>query len=73
MIKLSFLFYHPVVVRFVRDFMRYKDEIHCAGHQLLQAVRAEALAIAPEYQGAFYALHVRRGDFQFKVKHNIKL
>jgi hypothetical protein len=52
--------------RFVRDFVRYKDEIHCAGHELVQAIRRDALAHDPEGQGRYYALHVRRGDFQFK-------
>ena len=52
--------------RFVRDYMRYKDSIQCSGHELLQLVRADALASAPEFGGDFYALHVRRGDFQFK-------
>ena len=47
--------------------MRYKDEIQCAGHNLVAAVRAEALAVAPQYKGEYYALHIRRGDFQFKV------
>lgn len=36
--------------RFVRDYMRYKDEIQCAGHTLVQAVRAEALSVAPHHQ-----------------------
>lgn len=52
--------------RFVRDYMRYKDSIQCSGHELLQLVRAEARNIAPEFGGDYYALHVRRGDFQFK-------
>ena len=51
----------------MRDYMRYKDVIQCAGHDLLQLVRAEARQIAPQYGGEFYALHIRRGDFQFKV------
>ena len=54
--------------RFVRDYMRYKDEIQCNGHTLVQAVRREALSIAPEFHGEYYALHIRRGDFQFKVR-----
>jgi len=52
--------------RLVRDYMRYKDSIQCAGHDLLQWVRQEALAIAPQFGGEFYALHIRRGDLQFK-------
>lgn len=53
--------------RFIRDYMRYNDRIQCAGHELLAAVREEARTIDPtNVHGEFYALHVRRGDFQFK-------
>jgi hypothetical protein len=48
--------------------MRYKDEIQCNGHQLVQAVREEARAVSPQFGGEYYALHIRRGDFQFKVR-----
>lgn len=54
--------------RFVRDFMRYKDEIQCYGAELVAAVRADARRLAPEYRGEYYALHIRRGDLQFKVR-----
>ena len=50
--------------RFVRDYMRYNDEIQCGGHTLVSAVRAEAKRRTNTSD--FYALHVRRGDFQFK-------
>ena len=53
--------------RFVRDFMRYKDEIQCYGAELVAAVRADARRLAPESNGEYYALHIRRGDLQFKV------
>lgn len=53
--------------RFVRDFMRYKDEIQCYGAELVAAVRADARRLAPDSQGEYYALHIRRGDLQFKV------
>jgi len=52
--------------RFVRDYMRYRDEIQCAGSELVAAVRQEALKLDPNGGGVYYALHVRRGDFQFK-------
>ena len=75
--------------RFIRDFMRYQDEIQCAGHEMVARVRADALAhqavAAQARRGAgfdsnngthaaaakdgrppYYAIHVRRGDFQFK-------
>ena len=51
--------------RFIRDYMRYRDEIQCLGHELVQAVRADARA-AGVASGDYYALHIRRGDF-FKV------
>ena len=53
--------------RFVRDYVRYKDPIQCSGHELVAAVRAESKTLFPEQNGAYYALHIRRGDFQFKV------
>lgn len=52
--------------RFIRDYMRYKDDIQCAGHELLAAVRKDALEFDPDHHGMFYALHIRRGDLQFK-------
>ena len=52
--------------RFVRDYMRYKDPIQCAGAQLLAYVRNEAYKLDPSSNGEFYAIHARRGDFQFK-------
>ena len=53
--------------RYIRDFMRYKDVIQCAGAALVAAVRQDALREDPHGQGVYYALHIRRGDFQFKV------
>lgn len=47
--------------------MRYKDNIQCAGAELVAAVRKDAMKLAPEQHGEYYALHIRRGDFQFKV------
>jgi GDP-fucose protein O-fucosyltransferase len=52
--------------RFVRDFMRYRDVIQCAGHELVQAVRGDSIKEDPRGGGKYYALHVRRGDFQYK-------
>lgn len=48
--------------------MRYKDRIQCAGHELVSAVRAEAMKEAPNWGGEYYAMHIRRGDFQYKVR-----
>lgn len=53
--------------RFVRDYVRYKDNIQCSGHELVKAVREESRKLFPDQNGDFYALHIRRGDFQFKV------
>jgi GDP-fucose protein O-fucosyltransferase len=51
--------------RFVRDFLRYKDPIQCAGHELVQRVREDAAkSVENNPTGKYYALHVRRGDFQ---------
>jgi len=52
--------------RFIRDYMRYQDVIQCAGHELVAAVREDARAHHGGEHGDYYALHVRRGDFQFK-------
>lgn len=67
----AFLFFQDVSMqsfyrRYIRDYMRYKDSIQCAGHELLQLVREDAKRVSPQDDGAFYALHIRRGDFQFK-------
>jgi hypothetical protein len=64
--------------RFVRDYLRYKDEIQCSGHEIVKLVRADArshnlMMKNPGKNGSstpddsYYALHVRRGDFQYKV------
>ena len=53
--------------RFIRDFMRYKDYIQCFGHEMVQAVRKDSLTLNPQGGGEYYALHIRRGDLQFKV------
>ena len=51
--------------RLIRDSMRYRDEIQCAGARVVDAVRAHSRALGGD--GTFYALHIRRGDFQFKA------
>ena len=50
--------------RFIRDNMRYKDEIQCAGAGLVDAIRETSREMGNG--GDYYALHIRRGDFQFK-------
>lgn len=49
--------------------MRYKDTIQCAGAELVGAVRADSRKQG--LHGEYYALHIRRGDFQYKVIVNI--
>lgn len=51
--------------RFMRDHMRYIDEIQCAAARVVTAMRAysQSKGVA---DGAFDTFHIRRGDFQFK-------
>lgn len=52
--------------RFVRDHLRYVDEIVCAAARVVEAVREHAiLKNATNTEGIYDAMHVRRGDFQF--------
>lgn len=48
--------------RFVRDHLRYIDEIMCAAARIVQAVRKRS----KDPDGLFDTMHVRRGDFQYK-------
>lgn len=52
--------------RFIRDYVRYRDNIQCVGHELVKLVRQDSLALNPAGGGVYYALHVRRGDLQYK-------
>lgn len=60
--------------RFVRDFLRYNDEIYCAAGKIVKALQVEGrlrnFDIDEEGGGGFSAMHIRRGDFQFK---NVKI
>lgn len=51
--------------RLVRDVVRYKDEIQCAAARVVDAIRERSRSLG--FGGAYYALHVRRGDFQYKA------
>lgn len=55
--------------RFVRDHVRYIDEIQCAAARVVNAVRERAKKRQPDSNpnGDFDAFHIRRGDFQYKV------
>jgi hypothetical protein len=56
--------------RFVRDFLHYHDSIYCAAGKIVKAVQAEGVArgfvVDDEGAGAYSAMHVRRGDLQYK-------
>ena len=55
--------------RFVRDHLRYVDEIMCAAARVIEAVREHAKKNkqhnASQIDGIYDAMHVRRGDFQY--------
>ena len=52
--------------RFVRDHIRYIDEIICAAARVVRAVREKAKSLSPDNtKGEYNSFHVRRGDFQF--------
>jgi len=54
--------------RFVRDHLRYLDELQCAAARIVQAIREKARKRDPEGnpEGLFDSFHIRRGDFQYK-------
>ena len=51
--------------RFVRDHLRYVDEIQCAAARVVAAVRQKARENG-DPEGNFDTFHIRRGDFQYK-------
>ena len=50
------------VKRFIRDHVRYVDEIQCAAARIVQALRKRASK--RNQNGEFDTMHVRRGDFK---------
>jgi hypothetical protein len=53
--------------RFIRDHVRYMDEIQCAAARVVAAVRQKARAYNnANTEGSFSSFHIRRGDFQYK-------
>ena len=54
--------------RFIRDHLRYKDEMQCAAARAVHFIRERARARDPKGNpdGLFDSLHIRRGDFQYK-------
>jgi len=51
--------------RFVRDHLRYVDEIQCAAARVVAAVREKARQHGNS-EGLFDTFHIRRGDLQYK-------
>jgi GDP-fucose protein O-fucosyltransferase len=51
--------------RFVRDHVRYIDDIQCAAARIVSAIRSTKLH--PSDNGQFDSFHIRRGDFQYKA------
>ncbi|KAL7578080.1 hypothetical protein ACA910_015013 [Epithemia clementina (nom. ined.)] len=53
--------------RLVRDHLRYNDDIQCAAARVVQALRHQVRTVHGRADGRFQSMHVRRGDFQYKV------
>ncbi len=52
--------------RFVRDHLRYLDELQCAAARVVGALREIAKKQTDNQDGVFDTFHIRRGDFQYK-------
>jgi hypothetical protein len=52
--------------RFVRDHLRYVDELQCAAARVVHALRDIAKKEPNNPNGFFDTMHIRRGDFQYK-------
>jgi GDP-fucose protein O-fucosyltransferase len=52
--------------RFIRDHVRYNDDIQCAAARVVHAMREYVRQKDPTRDGLFDTFHIRRGDFQFK-------
>lgn len=55
--------------RFVRDHLRYLDEIQCAAARVVESVRQIARTASKSSDGSYDSMHIRRGDFQYKEMH----
>lgn len=53
--------------RFMRDHVRYIDEIQCAAARIVHALRSHVKTKTGDPKGLFDTFHVRRGDFQYKA------
>ena len=54
------------IKRFVRDHLRYIDELQCAAARYVEFLRFKSRTFG-NVDGDFYTMHIRRGDFQYKV------
>jgi hypothetical protein len=56
--------------RFIRDFIHYHDNMYCAAGKIIQSLQYEGkqrgFEVDQEGAGGYSALHVRRGDLQYK-------
>lgn len=52
--------------RFVRDHLRYIDELQCAAARVITAIRQRSMQNDPDANGQYHSFHIRRGDFQYK-------
>ena len=67
----AFLFFADIhqelwMKRFVRDHVRYTDEIQCAAARVVKSLRDKVQKLHGKPNGQFHSMHVRRGDFQYK-------
>lgn len=54
--------------RFVRDHLHFKNDLWCIAHRVIRAVRRDAAAaMKSSPTTSFSTMHIRHGDFQFKV------
>lgn len=65
----SFLFFESwtqdlFYKRFIRDHVRYNDEIMCAAARVIEEIRK--VSTSSGNAGVYDSLHIRRGDFQYK-------
>ena len=52
--------------RFVRDHLRYLDELQCAAARIVSAIRELSRQDPSNPEGLFDTMHIRRGDFRYK-------
>jgi len=53
------------IKRFVRDHLRYIDELQCYAARFVSFLRSRSRSFG-NANGEFYTMHIRRGDFQYK-------